>query len=79
MHCAGPQAVGGPAEELPVVTLLDAAQPQLGHEHRVRHLRVLLGSIQYADVNMLNMIFSISAASDVCFVCCMTVAANYLC
>ena len=44
VHCAGPQAVGGPAEELPVVTLLDAAQPQPGHKHRVRHLRVLLGN-----------------------------------
>ena len=49
MHGAGPQAVGGPAEELPVVALLDAAQPQPGHEHRVRHLRVLLANIQYVD------------------------------
>ena len=50
MHCAGPQAVGGPAEELPVVALLDAAQPQPGHEHRVRHLRVLLANIQYVVI-----------------------------
>ena len=60
MHCAGPQAVGGPAEELPVVALLDAAQPQPGHEHRVRHLRVLLANIQYEYVDMLNIIEPLS-------------------
>ena len=60
MHRAGPQAVGGPAEELPVVALLDAAQPQPGHEHRVRHLRVLLANIQYEYVDMSNIIEPLS-------------------
>ena len=66
MHGAGPQAVGGPAEELPVVALLDAAQPQPGHKHRVRHLRVLLGNIQYVDMlNIIEPLSNIAYRSDI--------------